>query len=85
MPSIPLKTSVLPLLTMALLGAGLLALEGMSIATQTTGQTTSSQDKKDVDDKTILSLIKQLGDESFEKREAANIPYAAKSETSSNS
>ena len=71
MANFPFKTSVLLLSTMALLGGGLLALEGMSNATQTTGPAPSPQDKKDVDDKALLDLIKQLGDDFFDKREAA--------------
>ena len=41
-------------------------------AADATSPATSKQDKKDLDDKTILALIKELGDDAFEKREAAD-------------
>ncbi len=66
--SIQPRTSLILLLIMALFGGGLLAMDALANTTQTT-QTT--QNKKDVDDKTIADLIKQLGDDSFEKREEA--------------
>ncbi len=56
----------------ALAGLHMLGANAFSPAGQTTGPAKSAQDKQDVDDKTILALIKQLGDDSFDKRDSAD-------------
>src|SRR5207244_2434635 len=74
--SVPQMRSSMPsrlLLTATVILLGALALAGHYVlATQESNQAKTEQDKKEpVTDETIRGLIKQLGDDSYERRESA--------------
>jgi WD40 repeat protein len=61
----------------ALGGGGLLTYHSVSYATQEGGPAKAAQAKPDADQEAIRELIKQLGDDAFDKREAAEKRLAA--------